>query len=509
MVGAMLSRRRFLGTSLASSALAACGARGPAIATKRPALTHGVQAGDVGGGRATIWARGSEAGRLEVEWATTERFEAARRAAPVAVSPVTDFTAKVMLDALPDEQTIWYRARLVREAGRGESEWAVGRLATPSTTRVKFAWCGDTCGQGFGINDEWGGLLGYKAMRAVQPAFFVHCGDLVYADNPILPELALPGGRVWKNRSNPHVAKVADGLDDFRARFAYNLDDEHVRALLAEVPVIATWDDHETRNNWFPGQVLDDERYVRERRASQLAAWARQATFEWTPISQAAGAAAPALYRHIPYGPLLDVFVLDLRAYRSANDGNRGARRALLGAAQKAWFVDAIARSKATWKVVVCSQPLGLIVPDGEAAQEGWANGEGPPLGRELELAEVLGELKRRTVRDAIWLTADVHYSAVHHYDPARSSAAAAGTSFTPFYELVAGPIHAGAFGPNPLDPTFGPEVTWQKAIGNGEMGAPWDGYASFGSVELTSDGALVQQHGVEGAWWSMSVARQ
>lgn len=509
MVGAMWSRRKFLGTALASSAYVACGPRAPAILTRRPALTHGVAAGDVGGGRATVWARGSEAGRLEVEWATTERFAGARRVAPVPIGPGSDFTATAALEGLPDEQMIWYRARLAREAGRGESEWAVGRLATPSARRVRFAWCGDTCGQGFGINDAWGGLLGYRAMRAAEPAFFVHCGDLIYADNPILPELALADGRVWKNRSNPHVAKVADGLDDFRARFAYNLDDEHVRALLAEVPVIATWDDHETRNNWWPGQVLDDERYVRERRASQLAAWARQATLEWTPIQRAAGEAAPRFYRHIPYGPLLDVFVLDLRAYRTPNDDNRGARRELLGAAQKAWFVDAIGRSKAAWKVVVCSQPLGLIVPDGAAAQEGWANGEGPPLGREVELAEVLAELRQRTVRDALWLTADVHYSAVHHYDPVRSTAAAAGAAFTPFYELVAGPIHAGAFGPNPLDPTFGPEVKWQKAIGTGEMGAPWDGYASFGTVEVTRDGALVEQHGVEGAWWSMSLGRQ
>lgn len=500
----MLSRRKFLGAALASSAAAACGPRAPALLTRRPLLTHGVQAGDVGGGRATVWARGSEAGRLEVEWDTTERFARPRRVAPVPVSPAADFAAVAALDGLPDEQLIWYRVRLVREAARGESEWTVGRFATPSASRVKLAWCGDTCGQGFGINDEWGGLRGYQAMRAVEPAFFIHCGDLIYADNPIPPELPLPDGRIWKNRSNPHVAKVADGLDDFRARFAYNLDDEHVRALLAEVPVVATWDDHETHNNWWPGQVLADERYVRERRASQLAAWARQATLEWTPI-QRQGASAPLLYRRIPYGPLLDVFVLDLRAYRAGNDDNRGARREMLGAAQRGWFVEAIARSTAAWKVVVCSQPLGLIVPDDGAAQEGWANGEGPPLGRELELAEVLEELQRRTVRDAIWLTADVHYSAAHHYDPARGS----GARFTPFWELVAGPIHAGAFGPNPLDPTFGPEVKWQKAIGGDAMGAPWDGYASFGSVELTRDGAIVRQHGVDGVWWSMSLGRQ
>ena len=46
-----------------------------------------------------------------------------------------------------------------------------------------------------------------------------------------------------------------------------------------------------------------------------------------------------------------------------------------------------------------------------------------------------------------------------------------------PFWEFVAGPIHAGTFGPNALDPTFGPEVRfqWAPPPGTGNL-APWDG---------------------------------
>jgi alkaline phosphatase D len=63
--------------------------------------------------------------------------------------------------------------------------------------------------------------------------------------------------------------------------------------------------------------------------------------------------------------------------------------------------------------------------------------------------------LKARQVRNVVWVTADVHYCAAHHYDPARAS----GVDFDPFWEFVAGPAHAGTFPPNPLDRTFGPEV--------------------------------------------------
>ena len=56
-------------------------------------------------------------------------------------------------------------------------------------------------------------------------------------------------------------------------------------------------------------------------------------------------------------------------------------------------------------------------------------------------------------------MTADVHYCAANHYDPAR----AAFTDFDPFWEFVAGPIAAGTFGPNELDGTFGPETVFSK----------------------------------------------
>ena len=59
-----------------------------------------------------------------------------------------------------------------------------------------------------------------------------------------------------------------------------------------------------------------------------------------------------------------------------------------------------------------------------------------------------------------VWLTADVHYAAAHHYDPARAPF----NDFEPFWEFVAGPLNAGAFGPNALDHTFGRESCSRKS---------------------------------------------
>ena len=43
-----------------------------------------------------------------------------------------------------------------------------------------------------------------------------------------------------------------------------------------------------------------------------------------------------------------------------------------------------------------------------------------------------------------VWITGDVHYAAAHHYHPERARF----TDFDPFWEFVAGPPHAGTFGP-------------------------------------------------------------
>jgi alkaline phosphatase D len=68
--------------------------------------------------------------------------------------------------------------------------------------------------------------------------------------------------------------------------------------------------------------------------------------------------------------------------------------------------------------------------------------------------------MKRERIDNTVWLTADVHYTAAHYYNPDK----AAFQDFEPFWEFVSGPLHAGTFGPNELDRTFGPELKFIKA---------------------------------------------
>ena len=108
--------------------------------------------------------------------------------------------------------------------------------------------------------------------------------------------------------------------------------------------------------------------------------------------------------------------------------------------------------------------PLALIRiydPDRNWGYEAIAQGDnGPPRGRELELADILSFIKRGKIYNTVWLTADVHYTAAHYFDPNQ----AAFQDFDPFWEFVSGPIHAGTGSQNQIDKTFGPQVVYAKA---------------------------------------------
>jgi len=477
------TRRRLLrnlaatgGTALLGSHLSNVLAQGaaPAVVTAerlRPQLPGGVMSGDATAQGGIVWSRTDRPARMLVDVATDAGFKGARRVIGPAAFEGNGFTARVDLTGLPAGADVFYRVSfqdLVHESAL--SEPVMGRFRTAAVKADKpvcFVFSGDEAGQGWGINERFGGYRLYEAMRRESPDFFIHSGDQIYADGPIQAEVKLADGSLWTNVVTEAKSHVAQTLDDYRGAFAYNQLDAHKRHFAAEVPFLVQWDDHEVRNNWYPGQTIgpEDKRY-QDRAASLLAARARQAMFEFNPF-RPNPLDPEQVYRGFRFGPLLDVFMLDERSYRGHNSPNRqttlDADSAFLGAAQTAWLKQALKSSKATWKVIASDMPISLVVPDlnpdvPKGTYEAWANGDnGAPSGRELELADILRFIKQHDIRNVVWVTADVHYAQATHYHPSRAKF----TDFKPFWEFVGGPINAGTFGPNELDETFGPDVRY------------------------------------------------
>ena len=498
------SRRSFLQqATLGSVALTGIGGilysrQAPAVIASdaaRPMANWGLQVGDVIDGRAIIWSRADRAARMIVEWSLDETFKRARKLRGPHALDVSDFTSRIDLTQLPADSEIFVRVTYQDlDSGRASSEPVLGQFRTPPSKRrnIRFVWSGDTAGQGWGIDLGFGGMKIYEAMRQVRPDFFIHSGDTIYADGPMVEHVTdASGALLWTNAfldEVPEKLKVAETLHEYRRNHLYNRYDANVQRFSAEVPQIWQWDDHEVTNNWSDSKVLDT-RYT-EQRVQTLTARATRAFLEHSPMRWYSQVEEERIYRHIPYGRDLDMFVIDMRSYRGPNTHNLqeqpGEETVFLGKPQLAWLKRKLKQSRTTWKVIASDMPLGLRIPDGTDTQgrarwEGPANGnDGPASGRELEIAELLRFIKREDIRNVVWVTADVHYCAAHYYDPNK----AVFQDFAPFWEFVAGPLNSGSFGPNVLDQTFGPQVIFQKASPTANT-PPSGGYQFFGQIDI------------------------
>ena len=196
-----MDRRIFLSNALvltsASTLPRLAGAQqAPAAITRdamRPQFPSGVQSGDARADSAIVWTRSDRPARLWVDWSTTAAFTNPQRVRGPYLLDDTDFTGRLDLTGLPAGQEIFYRVVLQDlHNERVLSEPQAGHLRLPAASHAKpvrdlrFAWSGDTAGQGWGINEAWGGMKIYEADTPdVNPDFFLHSGDTIYADGPI------------------------------------------------------------------------------------------------------------------------------------------------------------------------------------------------------------------------------------------------------------------------------------------------------------------------------------
>lgn len=479
----------------------------PAPAKRYPLVDDtqisGMQVGEVSGDGAIVWARLPYACDVAVAWSSQGPEGPWNRVPAPQALEVTDFTTRVRLSGLPADSTIHVSVVALALEAAHPKQWLRGsvfRSAPTASRTVRFAWSADVNGQGFGINPQAGGLKIFETMRQRDLDFFLHLGDTVYADHPLQHRFEDERGRPWNNIVSASKTKVAETIAEYRGNFRYNWLDPHFARFCSEVPLVAMWDDHEVVNNWSPSLDLGrDPRYT-IKDLKLLAATAARAFREYLPVPLEGFDGAGALYRQVSYGPLLDLFVVDMQTWRGPNSHNlqteASAETAFLGETQIEWLKQALLNSTAQWKVIGAGMPVGTNVADGHDAEgrvkwQGVANGDdGPPKGRELELADLLSFIKRHAIHDIVWLCADVHYTAAHYFDPDK----AAFPDFLPFWEFVSGPLNSGSYGPFAADATFGVQVKYSRA--SPVRGAsPMAGHQYFGEVLIDLDSRCLTVH--------------
>ncbi|MEO1576153.1 MAG: alkaline phosphatase D family protein, partial [Pseudomonadota bacterium] len=121
-------------------------------------------------------------------------------------------------------------------------------------------------------------------------------------------------------------------------------------------------------------------------------------------------------------------------------------------------LIDGLKTSTAQWKFVASSVPI--TIPTGwpeTAPRDGWASGSGED-GFERELTAIFAALAQARVRNLIWLTADVHFATGFELRPLPEH-----PDFSTV-EWVVGPMSAGVFPNETMDPTFRPRRLFMYA---------------------------------------------
>lgn len=336
------------------------------------------------------------------EVATDEHFGDVVKRGPWTAMAGLAQTAHVSVTGLAPDR--WYYYRFLA----GNEVSATGRARTlpaedHAVDRLRFALA--SC-QHF----ELGYFSAYRHMLAEDVDLVAFVGDYIYEYNA-------SNGRVRQ-----HANDEPYSLESYRDRYAQYKLDADLQAMHQHASWLLTIDDHDVMNDWAGDVAEDLDPNFPQRRANGLQAW-----FEHQPLPMEALLPERRLqvYRNATYGSLARFHVLDDRQYRDPEvcphegmggsnfnvpDASCPARRdpklTMLGTAQEKWLDDSLARSRATWNVVVQESlvsPLPVPGPQGpEFFTDAW---DGFPAARD----RLVDSIRRHHVKNPLIVGGDYH----------------------------------------------------------------------------------------------------
>jgi alkaline phosphatase D len=404
-----LSRRSFLiAAAAAVGGLQGCASASTGLRFSDDPFQLGVASGDPAPDGVVLWTRlipkldepggGVPKEPVEVTWIVgeDEKLTKGVRTGVAKALPELAHSVHVEVSGLEPDRPYWYRFR----AGGQESEIGRSRtLPAPGSmpARVRFALA--SC-----QNYEHGLFTAYDHMLKEDVDFVFHVGDYIYETTSSL--------KLFRK----HPGKKLKTLEEYRARYALYKSDASLRAMHAAVPWMVTPDDHEVENNY--ANLISEVKTttVEEFRPRRAAAY--QAYYEHQPLRILSVPKGPdmMLYRSLPWGRLADLHILDTRQYRTdqpCGDGNKppcpetmDPNGTIMGAAQRDWLFDGLARSKAAWNVV--AQQVMVARVD-RLAGEGVAYSMDQWPGYEVERRKLLKHFHDAKVVNPVVLSGDIH----------------------------------------------------------------------------------------------------
>lgn len=201
--------------------------------------------------------------------------------------------------------------------------------------QVPQTFCMTTCHDYLRRDDDLGHKI-YPAMTRLNPDWMIHAGDVEYYDKP-----------------NPWAWTI----DLMRFKWARLFALPRLREFYATHTSYFIKDDHDTlKNDCWPGQKYGS---VSFEQGVQL-------------FNQEQFPTKTPRYETVRWGKDIQFWILEGRDYRSPNTLKDGPDKTILGEAQKAWLLESVRASTATFKLVF--SPTPLVGPDRPKKSDNHAN---------------------------------------------------------------------------------------------------------------------------------------
>jgi len=386
------------------------------------AIVHGPMLGAVTDTRASVWVRTAEETRFEV--VATAGGE--RHVASGATSADRDYTGTATLAGLSPETAYSYRVLVDTDTPPASQQQSKPQPKPQPQSPTYTLRTAPPPGAPGTVTIAFGGCAGYTpanermwdTITAHNPQALLLLGDNVYVD---LPEQPGPfhDYTYYQRQSRPEF-----------------------RRLVSATPVYAVWDDHDAAvDDIWLGPYVDRP------------AWKQPMVehFRRNWNNPASGSAShPGVWFRFSLGDV-DFFLLDGRTYRT---NPFVEERTMLGPVQKAWLLDGLRASEATFKVI--ASPVAWADGAKPGSRDTWS---GFPEERE----EIFRFVEENDVTGVVLLSSDRHRSEAWAIE--RESGYA-------FHDLLSGqltnihthPIEPGALFSYNLKDSFG-LLTFETAV--------------------------------------------
>lgn len=301
-----------------------------------PTLTHGPLVGGVTPTEAIIFGRSNGVAMVQVIYDTDPDPSGGTLSSAVTTSAGADYTAHILLSDLSPFTQYYYSFVGVEDEGKvysfttfpeGEVPFVFDVLADLKTSPTIDA-------------------PAYIRVGEDNPAFVMQIGDFDHEDGMQTIPRAI---ETWRKIARRVIRDSAAGTT-----FANNIG--------ARFPFIHMWDDHDFGKNDATKNC-------------QCKGFAWQSYDEYYPAYPMPNSAA-GRWHSFTYGTLAEVFVLDLRSQRDANEDTDGPNHSILdgdnlgATGQKQWLFDGLLNSTATWKFIISTSTFNPLIKP----RDSWAN---------------------------------------------------------------------------------------------------------------------------------------